>query len=83
MVFFDEMRIIFSFFILKLKPIKKKKKRRKQRKKTTTSMCGTKEPKRPTETRIEWQSQGKVSSPFYFIYRLLFLSQTHSHDKLT
>lgn len=36
---------------------KKKKKRRKRRQ---SSNCGTKEPKRMAETKIEWQPQGKV-----------------------
>lgn len=41
---------------------KKKKNRNKSnnKKKNHTSNCGTKEPRRRTETRIEWQSQGKV-----------------------
>lgn len=41
---------------------KKKKKRRKFRKNKVpnASNCGTREPKRPTETKIEWQPQGKV-----------------------
>ncbi|KAG4065960.1 hypothetical protein HA402_006678 [Bradysia odoriphaga] len=39
---------------------KKKKKRRKGRKKHVASNCGTKEPKGPRETQIEWQPQGKV-----------------------
>lgn len=43
---------------------KKYQKHRKQpqhvRRKRRTSTCGTKEPKQTTETRIEWQKQGKV-----------------------
>jgi hypothetical protein len=38
----------------------KKKKKLKRRRKRHPSNCGTKEPKRLTETRIEWQPQGKV-----------------------
>ncbi|XP_055689829.1 A disintegrin and metalloproteinase with thrombospondin motifs 7 [Lutzomyia longipalpis] len=37
-------------------PPKKRRKHRRRR----TSTCGTKEPKRKAETRIEWQPQGKV-----------------------
>lgn len=40
--------------------IKRHKKRRRARKKHAATNCGTKEPKRPTETQIEWQPQGKV-----------------------
>lgn len=36
------------------------KKKRRRRKKHKISNCGTKEPKKITETRIEWQHQGKV-----------------------
>lgn len=39
---------------------KKKKKKRRQH----NSNCGTKEPKRSTETKIEWQPQGKVFKNF-------------------
>lgn len=39
--------------------MRKKRKRRRSRKKDYSN-CGTKDPKRPVETRIEWQSQGKV-----------------------
>jgi hypothetical protein len=38
----------------------KKKKKLKRRRKRHPSNCGTKEPKRLAETRIEWQPQGKV-----------------------
>jgi hypothetical protein len=37
-----------------------KKKKKKKRKHRHTSNCGTKEPKRMTESKIEWQPQGKV-----------------------
>lgn len=47
----------------------KKKKKRKRR--HHTSNCGTKEPKRSTETKIEWQPQGKVEN-FFFIFLLFF-----------
>lgn len=41
--------------------LRKRKKRRKGHlKKHEASNCGTKEPKRPSETHIEWQPQGKV-----------------------
>lgn len=40
-----------------IQPTKKKKKKRKRR---HASNCGTKEPRRVTETRLEWQHQGKV-----------------------
>lgn len=41
---------------------KRRRKRRKGHlKKHEASNCGTKEPKRPSETHIEWQPQGKVS----------------------
>ncbi|XP_055540062.1 A disintegrin and metalloproteinase with thrombospondin motifs 7 [Wyeomyia smithii] len=36
------------------------KKKKKKRRKRHASNCGTKEPRRLTETRIEWQHQGKV-----------------------
>ncbi|XP_058060876.1 A disintegrin and metalloproteinase with thrombospondin motifs 7 [Anopheles bellator] len=36
------------------------KKRKRKRKKRHLSNCGTKEPRRLTETRLEWQHQGKV-----------------------
>nr|XP_029726865.1 A disintegrin and metalloproteinase with thrombospondin motifs 12-like isoform X2 [Aedes albopictus] len=36
------------------------KKRKKKRKRRHASNCGTKEPRRVTETRLEWQHQGKV-----------------------
>lgn len=46
------------------KPSRKHQKQRKKhqhnRKKRRVSTCGTKEPKQITETRIEWQKQGKV-----------------------
>lgn len=38
-----------------------RKRRKGHLKKHEASNCGTKEPKRPTETHIEWQPQGKVS----------------------
>lgn len=39
---------------------KKHNKKKKRRRKRHVNNCGTKEPKRMTETRIEWQPQGKV-----------------------
>uniref|UniRef100_A0A1Q3G327 Putative disintegrin metalloproteinases with thrombospondin repeat n=1 Tax=Culex tarsalis TaxID=7177 RepID=A0A1Q3G327_CULTA len=36
------------------------KKKRKRRKKRHANNCGTREPRRVTETRLEWQHQGKV-----------------------
>lgn len=38
------------------------KKRKKKRKRRHHSNCGTKEPQRLAETKIEYQKQGKVSS---------------------
>lgn len=40
---------------------RRRKRRRNHRKKYEASNCGTKEPKRPSETHIEWQPQGKVN----------------------
>lgn len=41
--------------------LRRRRKRRKGHlKKHEASNCGTKEPKRPSETHIEWQPQGKV-----------------------
>lgn len=41
--------------------MRRRRKRRKHHgKKHEASNCGTKEPKRPSETHIEWQPQGKV-----------------------
>jgi len=37
------------------------KRRKKKRKRRHHSNCGTKEPRRSAETKIEWQAQGKVS----------------------
>lgn len=37
------------------------KKRKKKRKRRHHSNCGTKEPRRSAETKIEWQPQGKVN----------------------
>lgn len=39
---------------------KKYQKNHNRRRKRRISTCGTKEPKQSTETRIEWQKQGKV-----------------------
>lgn len=36
-------------------------KKRKKKKKRRHSNCGTKEPRKPAETKIEWQPQGKVN----------------------
>lgn len=40
--------------------LKKHNKKKKRRRKRHVNNCGTKEPKRMTETKIEWQTQGKV-----------------------
>lgn len=42
----------------------KNKKKKKRKRRHHTSNCGTKEPKRSTETKIEWQPQGKVKKFF-------------------
>ncbi|XP_055304525.1 A disintegrin and metalloproteinase with thrombospondin motifs 7 [Sitodiplosis mosellana] len=50
-----------SIFNNKVHSLRKRRKRRKGHlKKHEASNCGTKEPKRPSETHIEWQPQGKV-----------------------
>jgi hypothetical protein len=43
----------------------KNKKKKKRKRRHHTSNCGTKEPKRATETKIEWQPQGKVRRHFF------------------
>lgn len=40
------------------------------------SNCGTKEPKGPSETHIEWQPEGKVCDSFEFPRK----EKNHSHD---
>jgi hypothetical protein len=52
-------------------PNNKKKKKLKRRKKRHPSNCGTKEPKRLTETKIEWQPQGKVKLSIVKIYKIV------------
>lgn len=42
------------------KKYQKNRKHQNQRRKRRVSTCGTREPKQSTETRIEWQKQGKV-----------------------
>lgn len=42
------------------KKYQKNRKHQNQRRKRRISTCGTREPKQSTETRIEWQKQGKV-----------------------
>lgn len=51
------------------KSVRRRRKRKKQKKKRRRHLtnCGTKEPKRVTETRIEWQPQGKVIKMFFLI----------------
>lgn len=41
-------------------PKKYQKNNRKHRRKRRVSTCGTREPKQPSETRIEWQKEGTV-----------------------
>lgn len=45
---------------------KRKKHRNPHLKKHEASNCGTKEPKRPSETHIEWRPQGKVRFKWQF-----------------
>lgn len=40
--------------------VRQRRKRRRGRKQRRASNCGTREPKRPTEAQIEWQTRGKV-----------------------
>jgi hypothetical protein len=47
---------------------KKRNKKKKKKKRRHNSNCGTKEPKRSTETKIEWQPQGKVLNFFSRIF---------------
>lgn len=45
--------------------VRQRRKRRRGRKQRKASNCGTREPKRPTEAQIEWQTRGKVSFAGY------------------
>lgn len=56
---------ISSIFNKKENNLRRRRKRRKNHmKKHEASNCGTKEPKQPSETHIEWQPQGKVRPSF-------------------
>ncbi|ETN58597.1 adamts-7 [Anopheles darlingi] len=62
----EHPHVLFKRADVKETPIKKNmksatnKKRKRKRKKRHLSNCGTREPRRLTETRLEWQHQGKV-----------------------
>lgn len=57
-----------------------RKRRKGHFKKHEASNCGTKEPKRPTETHIEWQPQGKVSRLQYSLFiTLLVIAPQNSY----
>lgn len=62
-----------SIFNKKENSLRRRRKRRKGHvKKHEASNCGTKEPKRPSETHIEWQPQGKVRPSTLIIFTICF-----------
>uniref|UniRef100_A0A182VWA1 Peptidase M12B domain-containing protein n=1 Tax=Anopheles minimus TaxID=112268 RepID=A0A182VWA1_9DIPT len=61
----EHPHVVFKRSNVKETPTKKNarsanKKKKRKRKKRHLSNCGTREPRRLTETRLEWQHQGKV-----------------------
>ncbi|XP_041764889.1 A disintegrin and metalloproteinase with thrombospondin motifs 7 [Anopheles merus] len=61
----EHPHVVFKRADVKETPAKKNsrsaiKKKKRKRKKRHLSNCGTREPRRLTETRLEWQHQGKV-----------------------
>ncbi|XP_053669727.1 A disintegrin and metalloproteinase with thrombospondin motifs 7, partial [Anopheles nili] len=61
----EHLHVVFSRFNVEETPSKYNssfsgKKKKRKRKKRHLSNCGTREPRRLAETRLEWQHQGKV-----------------------
>ncbi|XP_037934525.1 A disintegrin and metalloproteinase with thrombospondin motifs 12 [Teleopsis dalmanni] len=78
--------VIFQRSSVKEKPHTKTKRKNRKRKhqehqhKSAVSNCGTKEPRRRIETRLEWQPQGKVKIQGGRKIRRHHFNQNHHND---